>query len=127
MEIGHIIAQLRTSRQMSQRALAKEINVSAGVIGLWETNKRVPSFECIIALADYFSISTDVLFEKDRNLSPAEYESTLQLAPEAKKILNTFNQLNPDNQDILIGKSKELLREQRLEEKRGIDTLPHAQ
>lgn len=125
MEIGHIIAQLRAERKMSQRDLASALNVSAGVIGLWETNKRLPSFECIIAIADYFSISTDLLFEKDRKLKPQEYNKTM-LTKSSQKIIETFSLLNEDNKDILIGEAKKLLKQQRLEEKSGTITMRQA-
>jgi len=125
MEVGHIIAQLRASHNISQKKLAERINVSTGVIGLWETDKRFPSYEYIIAIADYFKISTDVLFEKDRKLKPAEY-SGLQLSDRDLKMVNIFQNLNEDNQDILIGRSKELLKEQRREEKRGTSPIPVA-
>lgn len=118
MEIGHVIAHLRTEKKISQRELASAINVSSGVIGLWETDKRLPSFEGIIALADFFGISTDLLFERDRSLTPAQYNSHLKIDGDSLKILNTFSMLNEDNRDILIGKAKELLKSQRLEEKR---------
>ena len=42
------------------------------------------------------------------------------MSPNAGKLLETYNLLDEDNQDILIGKSKELLKQQRLEEKRRI-------
>lgn len=119
MEIGHIIAQLRTEHKISQRTLANALNVSPGVVGLWETNKRLPSFECIISIADYFSISTDVLFEKDRKLKPQEYNKTV-LTKSSQKIVETFTLLNEDNKDILIGEAKKLLKQQRLEEKSGV-------
>lgn len=125
MEVGHIIAQLRHKFKISQRELAEEIKVSPGVIGMWETDKRFPSYEYIIAIADYFKISTDVLFEKDRKLKPAEY-SGLQLSDRDLKMVNIFQNLNEDNQDILIGRSKELLKEQRREEKRGTSPVPVA-
>ena len=118
MEIGHIIAELRTEKKLSQRQLASIINVSPGVIGLWETNKRVPSFECVIALADYFEISTDVLFDADRKLSPSVYKTEVKLNQNEKIILDTFMQLNEDNQYILIGEGKKLLKSQKHEEKR---------
>ncbi len=125
MEVGHIIAQLRASHNLSQKKLAERINVSTGVIGLWETDKRYPSYEYIIAIADYFKISTDVLFEKDRKLKPAEY-SGLQLSDRDLKMLSIFQNLDEDNQDIIIGRSKELLKEQRREEKR-VAILPEKQ
>lgn len=42
MKIGHEIAKLRAKKNISQRELASALNVSAGVVGLWETNKRAP-------------------------------------------------------------------------------------
>lgn len=118
MEIGHIIAQLRADRNISQRQLASALNVSPGVVGLWETNKRLPSYECIISIADFFAISTDLLFEKDRKLTPINYLRE-PMSETSQKILDTFKQLSEDNQDILIGEAKKLLKQQRLEEKSG--------
>ena len=118
MEIGHIIANLRTKKKISQKQLAKDINVSSSLVGLWETNKRLPSLDCFISLIDYFAISADVLLEKDRALSPVEYKTDMNIAPDVKKILDTFELLNNDNRDILIGEAKKLLKSQRLEEKR---------
>lgn len=118
MEIGHVIARLRNDKKISQRELATALNVSTGVVGMWETNKRLPSFECVISLADFFGISTDMLFEKDRTLKPTQYNSSITVDNNTKKILDTFSLLNEDNRDILIGEAKKLLKTQRLEEKR---------
>ena len=118
MEIGHTIAHLRAEKKISQRDLATAINVSTGVVGLWETNKRLPSYECIIALSDFFCISTDLLFEKDRKLKSAQYNATVSTDSDTQKILKTFSMLNEDNRDILIGEAKKLLKQQQLDEKR---------
>lgn len=126
MEIGHIIAQLRNEKKLSQRQLASAINVSPGVVGLWETNKRVPSFECVIAIADFFEISTDTLFDADRKLSPSKYQTNLKISQNEKVMLETFSQLNEDNQYILIGEGKKLLKSQKHEEKRKSSTTAKA-
>lgn len=118
MEIGHTIAHLRAEKKISQRDLAAAINVSTGVVGLWETDKRLPSYECIIALADFFCISTDTLFENDRKLKPTQYKASTSTDSDTQKIVNTFSMLNEDNRDILIGESKKLFKQQQLEEKR---------
>lgn len=119
MEMGHTIARLRSEKKISQKQLAKELNVSAGLVGLWETNKRLPSLDCFISLIDFFSISADVLLDKDRQLSSLQYQHMLAAKETSSfnKLYETFNLLNEDNQDILIGESKKLLKQQRLEEK----------
>lgn len=43
MQLGHIIAQLRNQKKISQKQLAEELHISYGLVGLWETNKRIPS------------------------------------------------------------------------------------
>lgn len=122
MEVGHIIARLRTEKKLSQRDLAKEINVSAGVIGLWETNKRLPSYEFIIALADYFAISTDVFFEKDRKLKPEEYKK-MEFPLQTQKMITIFEQFTDQNKDILIGKAQEFLKTQQKEQATSKDMM----
>ncbi len=126
MEVGHTIANLRIKAKLSQRSLAAALNVSPGVIGLWETNKRLPSFEGIISLADFFGISTDVLFEKDRELKSEQYNKSISQNGNSKILLDTFSALNEDNQYILIGEAKKMLKNQRLEERRENTTLPPA-
>ncbi len=115
MQIGHIIASLRAEKKISQRKLASELNISSGVVGMWETGKRLPSLECFIALIDFFGVSADRLLEKDRALRPEEYQKNFEFSTNTKKLLIAFNELTEDNQDIIIGKTKELLKEQRME------------
>lgn len=119
MEIGHVISLLRHKKGISQKELANNLNVSPGLVGLWETNKRVPSLEYFILIIDYFAVSADLLLEKDRKLNPNQYpNNSAELPLETKKILNVFHQLNEDNQDILIGEAKKMLKTQFIEEKR---------
>lgn len=119
MNLGHTIAQLRAERKISQRQLAKDLSVSIGVVGMWETNKRLPSLECFISIIDYFAVSADFLLRDDRKIKPENRISAAdEHSIEVKKILETFYALNEDNKDILIGEAKKLLKNQRLEEKR---------
>ena len=87
MEIAHIIAELRLKNKLSQRDLATGLNLSPGIIAAWETGRTLPGFESCIAIADYFRISTDVLFEKDRKLKPTDY-SAIQLSMTEEKLLD---------------------------------------
>lgn len=60
-----------------------------------------PSLEDLIELSQILEVSTDYLLGQVPQVTNAE-----------KKLLNAFVKLNEDNQDIIIGKTKELLREQ---------------
>lgn len=57
---------------------------------------------------------SDAIVRKLTRFFP-EINETLKLPLSESKMLNTFRYLTEDNQDIIIGKAKELLKEQRLE------------
>lgn len=61
----------------------------------------VPHMDTIIKLADFFNVSTDYLL--------------CQIDEQYEKVLHSFRQLNNDNQDIIVGKIKEYLKEQMYE------------
>ena len=53
---------LRKEKGLSQSELAKEINVSTGMISCWENGKYEPTASNIISVAKFFDISIDDLF-----------------------------------------------------------------
>lgn len=61
MKIGEIIKELRTERGLSQAALAKEIGVSQKAIDYWERGINEPKASYILALAEFFGVSSDEL------------------------------------------------------------------
>lgn len=52
---------LRRTKGLSQPELAKELNVSKGMISFWENEKYEPTATNIIAVAKFFNISIDDL------------------------------------------------------------------
>ena len=61
MKIGEIIKELRTERGLSQAALAKEIGVSQKAVDYWERGTNEPKASYIVALAEFFGVSSDEL------------------------------------------------------------------
>jgi len=53
--------ELRTEKNLSQREIAKIMNVSQGTYNNWENSNTQPSIEQLIALADFFEVSVDYL------------------------------------------------------------------
>lgn len=68
---------------------------------LFLTKGGDPTADDLIELSQFLETSIDYLLGQIPKVNNAE-----------KKILNTFVKLNTDNQDIIIGKAKELLKEQ---------------
>ena len=112
MNIGHEIALLRNEKKMSQKKLAAELNISNGLVGLWESGKRIPSLDMLVSIADYFQVSIDYLLQNDRNVSPEQFVRNAEADESTTLLLQTFNNLSEANRYILLGKALELLKEE---------------
>ena len=55
------LIELRTAMGLSQRQLAKMLNITGVTIHYWEKNQRNPDAEKIIRLAKFFNVSADYL------------------------------------------------------------------
>lgn len=72
-EIGQILHQLRKSHGMTQKELARKLNVNVTTIKNWESGNCIPDSVNICAIADLFHVTTDYLFgrENDESISIA--------------------------------------------------------
>ena len=59
--VGERITVLRKRAKLSQEQLAKQLNVSASTIGMYEQGRREPSIRTLIALSQIFGVSLDYL------------------------------------------------------------------
>lgn len=62
---SEIIKTLRSKKGLSQTQLAKEIGVSPGNVGDWETGRSKPGYNALAALTRIFGVSADYLLELD--------------------------------------------------------------
>lgn len=115
MKIGHVIAQYRNKMNLSQKELAEILNVNTSTIGLWETNKRFPSPETLIKIADCFNISMDILFAEDRKNKLYSIEKDNSLSPDCKRLIEYYDSMNEESKEILMGEARKILRQQRIE------------
>ncbi len=61
MTLGERILEYRKKAGISQEELADRLNITGQVINLWEADQTVPSLDSLIALAEIFNVSLDVL------------------------------------------------------------------
>lgn len=74
---GENIMSLRKKHKMSQKELGDTLGIGVSSISMWESCKREPSLEHLMAMAELFGVSTDfILFGKsdDRKFSKDEAE-----------------------------------------------------
>ena len=63
MSFGKRLKSLREEKELSQRALAKILNMAPSTLAMYEVDKREPDFETVKKFADYFKVTTDWLLE----------------------------------------------------------------
>ena len=55
------LLELRKEKAISQAMLAKNLEVSRGVICYWETDKSEPTAPNLVKIADFFGVTVDYL------------------------------------------------------------------
>lgn len=71
MSFSERLVLLRKSRNLTQKQLAADIQLSELAIQHYEAQRRKPAFDILIALADYFDVSLDYLV--GRSNDPARH------------------------------------------------------
>lgn len=56
-----LLGEKKKASGLTLRELAKELNVSLGILSDWQNGKKIPRMDSIIHLAQYFKVSTDYL------------------------------------------------------------------
>ena len=59
------IKRLRMQRGLNQVEFAKRMNVTKQCVSNWENDNVLPSFEMLIRIADFFSVTTDYLLGRE--------------------------------------------------------------
>lgn len=56
--------ELRKTHDLTQERIAIDLSVSKSTIAMWETSKRIPSYEKLEEIADYFNVDMNFLLGK---------------------------------------------------------------
>ena len=89
IEIGSKIKALRKQKNISQEVLADYLGVSFQAVSKWETNTALPDVTLIPAIASFFGVSTDEIF--DFNLYEIE-NNIKEIVAEHKKYRDSDKQ-----------------------------------
>ena len=63
VQLGAKIRELRKKRGISQEVLAQYLGVTFQAVSKWENGTAMPDVPLIPALASFFGVSTDELFD----------------------------------------------------------------
>ncbi|MEW9094296.1 MAG: helix-turn-helix transcriptional regulator [Clostridiaceae bacterium] len=65
MTLGEKIQMCRKSKGLSQEEMASALGVSRQALSKWECNTSIPDVDKIIALSNYFNVTTDYLLKDE--------------------------------------------------------------
>ncbi|WP_163853500.1 helix-turn-helix domain-containing protein [Paenibacillus elgii] len=72
MEFGERLKSLRIAHELTQKELAKALNMTESMLSRYETGKRLPNLDVFLQLANYFDVSADYLLGRDIKKDNAE-------------------------------------------------------
>ena len=101
MKFGDILRELLEEKELSQKQLAEDLNISASAVGNYVRNNREPDFETLKKIAAYFHVSTDFLL----NYQAEQTQTYLD-----HKILQIFHALTSEQQELYIEQGKLFIR-----------------
>ena len=109
LKLGNKIRELRKARNISQEVLAQYLGVSFQAVSKWENDTAMPDVTLIPAIASFFDISTDDLFDYNRlaaerrvfEICEAAYEFRFSDPARSEAILRDGLKQYPGNDIIL--------------------------
>ena len=93
MTLGEVLRELLEERGITQKNLAKSLNISASTLGNYIQNTREPDYAMLKAFADYFDVSTDYLLNHRTNQALNHLEDAL---------LHIFRSLTAEQQALFM-------------------------
>lgn len=91
---GERLKSLRAEKGISQEALAKDLGISKGSLGFYETCKNTPDIEVLNAVSDYFKVSFDYLLGRTEvKTSEIELKSICEYTGLSEQAVNNIVKL----------------------------------
>lgn len=101
MSFGDILRNLLGDRGITQKQLAKNLNIAASTLGNYIQDSREPDFETLKRLADYFEVSVDYLIGHRTPKADTHMEDEL---------LCVFRALPIDQQELYLEQGKAMVK-----------------
>lgn len=98
MNLGETLRNLIEQQGITQREMARKLDISPSALGNYVQNTREPDYDTLVKIADYFQVSTDCLL----NHNP----SGQGLSHEEEILLRVFRSLTDDQKEIYLEQGK---------------------
>lgn len=111
MSFGDNLRTLIEERDMTQKEVAKQLNIAPSTMGSYVQNTREPDFATLVSIAKYFDVSIDYLLD---------YSSGKTSNHKEDELLRIFRSLSEEQREICIEQCKVFIRMNHMKEKKEI-------
>lgn len=101
MSFGDNLRTLIEEREITQKELARQLNIAPSTLGSYVQNVREPDFSTLKLLANYFEVSIDYLLDHCQKKTNSQQENEL---------LRIFRSLTEEQKYICIEQCKVFIR-----------------
>lgn len=96
--IGDILKELREDKGLTQEELAAILKISRTSVSMYESNTNEPSLTTLVAIADFFNVSTDYLLRRTKDTTFNAYAADKDiLKRKLNKLLDEFHVKRKDH------------------------------
>lgn len=105
---GERVRELRQKKSLTQAELAEALSdigedrITRSAVGMWETGNRVPKFEVLEAIADYFNVDLNYLTGRDDDIPGLVQEPYEGWVEADMRLLRWFRSLPPEKQRAIL-------------------------
>lgn len=97
MKLGDNLKELIEQHDMTQKQLARKLDITPAALGNYIRNIREPDYDTLIRIADFFHVSIDFLLN--------HYVDS-QTTHEEELLLNIFRSLSIDQRELYLEQGK---------------------
>ncbi|MBQ6708679.1 MAG: helix-turn-helix transcriptional regulator [Clostridia bacterium] len=93
-DFGTTLKSLRKSHNLTQKELGLQLGLSKAVISKYENGLGYPTFDTLIQIANYFSVTTDYLLGVAKNKTIDVSDLNESQIETIQRIISEFNRAN---------------------------------
>lgn len=93
---GKRLKELRESKNLYQKELASELDVTMQTISGWEINRTTPDYDMLVKIANFFNVSVDFLLGNEKKAKKIEDKETEKEALKNALVENGYMKKDED-------------------------------
>lgn len=103
------LAELRKSKNISQKDFAKYLNISQGNLCEWEKGRIEPSIDFMKKIADYFDVSIDYLVGRTDMFNTVIQSNIPALTVIEQEVVNCMRNVTDDGLNMIVENARFIL------------------